>query len=229
MKRSSGQIQPSQFLTPDEQEQLMACASARATHRRGRRAYLILDLMINTGLPATEVAKLRLQDTPDYLGCANESQVIQVQGKFKKNRFVPISPRLADKIRQYIKKDRSKFMPRWARKKDASGFLFWTQSKKPLLRKVSVKNPKTGKRERQERASGSLYQLVRRHGVYAGLGKPLYPHILRHSFAMNQVGRSKVNLAQLMSMMGHTHISATDKYAHFVEVSNLGSAIDVPF
>ena len=57
------------------------------------------------------------------------------------------------------------------------------------------------------------YQWIRNLGQRAGLMSPLNPHALRHSFATHLLS-SGANLRTLQELLGHTSLTATEKYTH---------------
>lgn len=57
------------------------------------------------------------------------------------------------------------------------------------------------------------YELIRKLGARAGLLKPLHPHALRHSYATHLLS-SGANLRTLQELLGHTSLTATEKYTH---------------
>ncbi len=61
--------------------------------------------------------------------------------------------------------------------------------------------------------SRKAFEIIRRSGAKAGLNKPLNPHALRHSFATHLLS-SGADLRVLQSLLGHSNLSATEKYTH---------------
>ena len=57
------------------------------------------------------------------------------------------------------------------------------------------------------------YDRVRSWGARAGITTPLHPHALRHSFATHLL-TSGANLRSLQELLGHTSLTATQKYTH---------------
>jgi site-specific recombinase XerD len=109
---------------------------------------VIFMTMYSGGLRVSEVAHLRVQDVD------SDRMVIHVcAGKGKKDRLVPLSPKLLEELRAYWRV----FRPR--------PFLFpGAQARRPISRK-------------------SIAQVCRRTARTAGLKKRVTPHTFRHSFA----------------------------------------------
>jgi integrase/recombinase XerC/integrase/recombinase XerD len=59
----------------------------------------------------------------------------------------------------------------------------------------------------------TAYDVIRKIGIKAGLMRPLHPHALRHSFATHLLS-SGANLRTLQELLGHTSLTATEKYTH---------------
>lgn len=172
----------------------------------GRRLFLICDLMLNTGVRISELAALRVQDTPMVLG----KNFIEVLGKGQKHRSISIAQRLADELELYIRKVRPKTLPRHVRRKDVTLPIFYSRHRRPYLRKVKTD---TGTKLT---ATRGLYEAIHKAGTRAGLSKHLHPHILRHTFATNFLRKLPNKLPHLQRMMGHSEMITTTVYLHLV-------------
>lgn len=197
----------SKVLTLQEQHQLMDYLRTRTGTIAGKRLFLICDVMLNTGLRISELAALRVQDTPMVLG----RNFIEVIGKGRKHRSISIAQNLADKLELYIKKIRPKTLKRHVRRSDASRPVFYSRLKKPYLREVKTEEGiKTT-------ATSGLYRNICRAGIKAGLVKHLHPHTLRHSFATNFLSKAPTKLVRLQHMLGHSSLITTAMYLHVAE------------
>jgi integrase/recombinase XerD len=123
------------------------------------------------------------------LGDVNlETGFVQAFGKGGKRRIVP----LGAPARRRIERWRLEVRPRWA--PDSSRALFVTHLGKPMTRQ-------------------GFFELVRRYALAAGIGRPLSPHKLRHSFATHLL-LGGADLRAVQTMLGHADITTTQVYTH---------------
>ena len=58
-----------------------------------------------------------------------------------------------------------------------------------------------------------FWKILRQAALKAGLGKRVYPHILRHTFATHMLSNG-CNLRVLQELLGHASVSTTEVYTH---------------
>ena len=109
-------------------------------------------------------------------------------GKGRKERIVPVGKRALDALDAYLATER----PRLDR--DASEYLFLTH---------------TGRRMGRE----TIWRLVKKYALRAGVSRRVSPHTLRHSFATHLL-EGGADLRAVQEMLGHVDISTTQVYTH---------------
>lgn len=149
-----------------------------------RRDKAMLELMYASGLRASEVGAIGVEDFHPKLG------VVRVLGKGDKERLVPMGRPAIDAIEMYLTECRPRLVRPDARDK---GRLILSKTGRPLER-VAV------------------WQIVKRHASRAGL-RDVHPHTLRHSFATHLLmGGADLRLVQ--ELLGHSDIATTQIYTH---------------
>ena len=113
---------------------------------------------------------------------------VRVIGKGDKQRLVPLGDMAADAIRAYLPERPE---PAAAAYED---YLFLNRFGKPLSRV-------------------SLFNLVKRQAVVAGIRKEISPHTFRHSFATHLI-ENGADLRSVQEMLGHESILTTEIYTH---------------
>jgi integrase/recombinase XerC len=127
-----------------------------------------------------------------------DEAIVRVTGKGSKTRVVPVGRFALEAIRDWLEQRR-----RLASHEQQA--LFVTTRGKPL-----------GPRAIQTR--------LRQWAVRQGLGRPVHPHMLRHSFA-SHVLQSSGDLRAVQEMLGHASISTTQVYTH-LDFQHLAKAYD---
>ena len=165
----------------------------RSSHRQaGRQKALILDILINTGLRANELCGLKVRNTPYYIG----ANVITVKESKGRNRSVPVSKGLAERIGRYIDGDRRSRLPRHTRTEDPNGWLFYNMYKRRMKYHC-------------------LYSMIVRAGPKAGIRRHIRPHFTRHTFATVCLNKG-IPIRDLQKMLGHSQLSTTARYLHVI-------------
>ena len=115
---------------------------------------------------------------------------IRVIGKGDKERLVPIGPEAMRQVNTYIEQERIHLNVR------------------PKAEDVVFLNARGGALTRM-----SVFNLVKKLGVKAGIRKTIGPHTFRHSFATHLV-EGGADLRAVQEMLGHASITTTEIYTH---------------
>ena len=117
-----------------------------------------------------------------------EAGFLSAFGKGRKRRIVPIGEIAQEHLGRYL----SEVRPKWA--KPGSRAVFLTSRGGPLTRQACWKN-------------------VKKYAAEAGIGKTVYPHELRHSFATHLL-LGGADLRVVQTLLGHADIATTQIYTH---------------
>jgi integrase/recombinase XerD len=168
-------------------EQYRALLAAAKEGQAARRDTAILRLMVDTGLRASEVCALDIQDVDFEV---RPPAVTVRLGKGRKGRRVFLGKRGLAAVWRYLERE----------KRDPDEPLF-----------VAVSGRLNG--ERLTRSG--LLQLFRRLGAAAGV-RSMHPHRLRHTFAVTFL-RAGGNVYTLQELLGHTSLNMVRRYVQLAE------------
>ncbi len=149
----------------------------------GSRDRAMLELMYASGLRVSELVGLDLGDV-DLV-----HEIVRTMGKGSKERIVPVGTKAIEAMRAYVLHARPVLV------RGRGGQALFT-------------NRRGGRMTRQ-----ACWKLVKTYARAAGIGKPLTPHVLRHSFATHLLERG-ADLRAVQEMLGHASISTTQVYTH---------------
>jgi integrase/recombinase XerC len=152
----------------------------------GIRDRAILELLYGSGLRVAELCSLDLAD----IDLRQES--VQVTGKGRKDRVVPMSDSARGALAAYIQDARSALM-----REDGS-----TQASDALF--LNSRGTRLGPR--------SVRSLVTKYCKADGL-LPMTPHGLRHSFATHLLDGG-ADLRAVQELLGHENLATTQIYTH---------------
>lgn len=113
---------------------------------------------------------------------------VDVIGKGNKQRLVPLGEIAADAIREYMM---TRYSPASRAYED---ILFLNRFGKPISRV-------------------SIFNMVKRQAIIAGIQKEISPHTFRHSFATHLI-ENGADLRIVQEMLGHESILTTEIYTH---------------
>jgi integrase/recombinase XerD len=159
----------------------------------GQRNRTILETLYSCGLRVSELCNLKLSDL--YL----EEGFIKVEGKGRKQRLIPISPRAIRELHLYFI-DRNQI----SIKKDYEDYVFISKRGKNISRIM-------------------VFHIIKTLAEAIGLKKTISPHTFRHSFATHLL-EGGANLRAIQCMLGHESIGTTEIYTH-IDKNRLRSEI----
>lgn len=169
-------------------------AESRRRTRRRIRDNALIELLYATGARASEAIHLCIADVNLPLG------YLRCVGKGDKERVIPVGRQAAARVKDYVDRVR-------ARRSDAprSPFLFLGRNGKPIRRET-------------------LWRILQRRALDAGLPGRAYPHLLRHSFATHLL-RNGADLRIVQELLGHASVATTQIYTH-VDAARLRAVHD---
>jgi integrase/recombinase XerD len=174
---------PHNFLSTDEAKRILDQPDLTTPFGLADRA--ILEVLYSTGLRVKEMAGLSLEDV-DFIN----GTVIVRQGKWAKDRVVPLGPHALKFVDAYLKKVRPKYAKR---QKTPSDALWLGNAGRPLSRQIIARRVLT-------------------YGRNAGIkGKKLSPHVWRHTFAMSLI-RGGADVRHVQEFLGHSRTTSTLVY-----------------
>ncbi len=166
------------ILTQEEAVRLIDAAS-NLFHRA------MLMTVYSTGMRRAEMCQLKVADID------SDRMLIHIrQGKGRRDRDVPLSPKLLETLRQYWlwMKPKTYLFP---------GTVNGSRADKPITPKM-------------------LWEACREAAQRAGITKAVRPHLLRHSFATHLL-EGGADLPTLQALLGHADLKPTSIYLHLSE------------
>ena len=149
---------------------------------KGIRDYAVLEILYSCGLRVSEAANLQINQINE------QEEIINILGKGKKERIVPIRKSALKAVKTYINEVRNKHL---------------------VIDNKAVFIGKNGKRMSRQ----ALYNIVVNNAKLAGIQKEIHPHTLRHSFATHLLDNG-ADLRVVQELLGHTNIGTTQIYTH---------------
>ena len=169
-----------QVLSEEEINQLLNAPDL--TSEKGIRDYAVLEILYSCGLRVSEAANLQINQINE------QEEIINILGKGKKERIVPIRKSALKAVKTYINEVRNKHL---------------------VIDNKAVFIGKNGKRVSRQ----ALYNIVVNNAKLAGIQKEIHPHTLRHSFATHLLDNG-ADLRVVQELLGHTNIGTTQIYTH---------------
>ncbi len=157
---------------------------AKQSTPESKRDKAMLELLYASGMRVSELVSLNLEDI-DTAGC-----YVRCFGKGNKERMIPIYPRAAQSIIEYITEAR----PQIVHNNSTEKALFLNVRGERLTRQ-------------------GLWQILKGYAKDANIEVDVTPHTLRHSFATHMLNGG-ADLRMVQELLGHANISTTQVYTH---------------
>jgi integrase/recombinase XerD len=125
------------------------------------------------------------------LGVADlrEGGLVRLFGKGSKERLVPLGQQARAAVKRYREELRPRLDPHGRQER-----LLLSSRGGPFSRIA-------------------LWKVVKAAGALAGIGKPIYTHLLRHSFATHLL-EGGADLRAVQELLGHANLTTTQRYTH---------------
>jgi integrase/recombinase XerC len=157
------------------------------TSPQGQRDRAMLELLYASGLRVSEIVGLDL-------GNVNiEAREVRVWGKGSKERMVLMGKPAATALDSYIHKGRRELQGN-----SSTNALFINRYGKRLSERF-------------------LQKAISRYALAAGLGKRVFPHMVRHSFATHLLDGG-ADLRVVQELLGHANLATTQIYTHVTQI-----------
>jgi len=144
----------------------------------------ILELIYSTGLRVSEISNLKIKN----INIIEKS--VRIIGKGNKERLVPIGNQAKELLNKYLKKAR----PILQSKNSSNDYVFLNSAGNRISRI-------------------SIWKMIKKYAMKAGINKNISPHTLRHSFATHLLNNG-ADLRSVQELLGHSDISTTQIYTH---------------
>lgn len=149
----------------------------------GQRNRAIIEVLFSCGLRVSELVTLKISNL--YL----DEHFIRVEGKGRKERFIPISDEAIRQLRYwFLDRNVMKIKP------GEQDYVFLNRRGAHLTRTM-------------------VLIMIKQAGKDAGIEKTISPHTLRHSFATALL-EGGADLRAIQAMLGHENIGTTEIYTH---------------
>ncbi len=150
---------------------------------QGLRDRALMELLYASGLRVSELVSLNLERVN------LDTNEIRVWGKGSKERMVLMGKPAARALTAYLSQGR----PELSGKKGNNALLLNRYGKRLIERRVQ--------------------RILEKYANIAGIGKRVYPHMLRHTFATHLLNGG-ADLRVVQELLGHASLSSTQIYTH---------------
>jgi len=148
----------------------------------GFRDRTILEVLYGTGIRASELFNLELQDF-----IKDEKLLFIRLGKGRKDRIMPLGTNTNEYLLKYVEKIR----PELIKRKDIK-YIF-----------ANLKSRKLN--------GYNLFDILKKAVLISGIGKKVNPHMIRHTFATHLLNHG-ADIREVQLLLGHASLKATEVY-----------------
>ena len=163
------------------------------TAKEGQRNKAIIEVLFSCGLRVSELVNLKLSQL--FL----DEGFVQVIGKGRKERLVPISQRAIKELN------------------------LWFYDRKQLNIKTGEEDYVFLNRRGSHLTRTMILIMIKKEAEKAGIKKTISPHTMRHSFATALL-QGGADLRAIQAMLGHEDIGTTEIYTH-IDITTLRQEI----
>lgn len=178
-------------LTNDECEKLLDklhnCNGTLKQRTTGIRNQCIALLMLDAGLRVGEVVRLNIDDLYLLNEPVYQLRVREEIAKNHKERIIPLSKRIRQAIEAmqvHCWSEQPPFVPAFFHEYKKGYHILSTRQVERIIRNSAMKS----------------------------LGRPVHPHVLRHTFASRLMRTTNARIVQ--ELLGHEHLTTTQIYTH---------------
>ncbi len=150
---------------------------------QGQRDRALIELLYASGLRVSELVSLNLEQIN-----LNTNE-IRVRGKGAKERVVLMGKPAAQALNDYLSQGRPELLG-----KRVGNALFLNRNGERLVAR-------------------RVQRILEKYANMAGIGKRVYPHMLRHTFATHLLDGG-ADLRVVQELLGHANLSSTQIYTH---------------
>jgi len=144
---------------------------------------MILELFYATGMRLSELMQIKKSDLDFY------NSTIKILGKRKKERIIPIPPKIRTQLQDFIR-----FLEKKFETANYNGNIFVTNKGKPVYPEL-------------------IYRIVRKYLDAVTTIEKRSPHVIRHTFATHLLDNG-ADLLAIKELLGHSSLAATQVYTH---------------
>jgi integrase/recombinase XerD len=177
---------PRTILTQEEARRLLDAPDLESPV--GYRDKALLELLYATGVRTKELIRLKVEDVN-----LKDQTIFIRQGKYRKDRLIPVPVVTAGYLKEYIERVRPRFIKSMYRRGEDQGFLFLSYTGTHFL-------------------ANRLKDIFKRAKAAAGIDKPVTAMVLRHSIASHLL-ENGMEMRYIQEFLGHERMVSTQVYA----------------